>query len=101
MSQLPRDGIAASGASNPRPFGYESYALTNCAITAYGMFQQRATQRLDVASVTRVEQANQPIRSPPLLPLSRSLSYALTHTHTRTHARTHARKHTYLYALYA
>ena len=26
--------IAAPGASNPRPFGYESYALTNCAATA-------------------------------------------------------------------
>ena len=25
---------AAPGTSNPRPFGYESYVLTNCVITA-------------------------------------------------------------------
>ena len=29
----PVDNIAAPGVSNPRLFGYESYALTNCAIT--------------------------------------------------------------------
>ena len=28
------DSIAAHGALNPRPFGYKSCALTNCAITA-------------------------------------------------------------------
>jgi len=34
VNQSPQDGIAAHGASNPWPFGYESYSLTNCAITA-------------------------------------------------------------------
>ena len=34
VNKSPHDGIAAPGTSNPRPFGYESYALTNCAITA-------------------------------------------------------------------
>jgi len=34
VNQLPHDSIAANGASNIRPFGYESYALTNCAIRA-------------------------------------------------------------------
>jgi len=32
VNQSPDDSIAAPGASNPRPFGYESYALTGCAI---------------------------------------------------------------------
>jgi len=31
---VPHDDIAAHRASNPRPFSYESYILTNCAITA-------------------------------------------------------------------
>jgi len=35
VNQSPHDSIAAHGASNPRPFGYESYALTNCAIAGY------------------------------------------------------------------
>jgi len=39
--QSPHDSIAAHGASNPRPFGYESYALTNCAITAYKPAKRR------------------------------------------------------------
>jgi len=34
VNQSPHDNIAAPGASNPRPFGYESYVLTNCAITS-------------------------------------------------------------------
>ena len=34
VNQSQHDGIAAHRASNPRPFGYESYALTNCVITA-------------------------------------------------------------------
>jgi len=34
VHQSLHDSIGAHGASNPRPFGYESYALTNCAITA-------------------------------------------------------------------
>ena len=34
VNQSPYDNIAAPGDSNPRPFSYESYALTNCAITA-------------------------------------------------------------------
>ena len=34
VNQSPHNAIAAHGASTPRPFGYESYALTNCAITA-------------------------------------------------------------------
>ena len=29
------DNIAVPGDLNSRPFGYESFALTNCAITAY------------------------------------------------------------------
>ena len=34
VNQSPSDGIAVCGDWNPRPFGYEFYALTNCAITA-------------------------------------------------------------------
>ena len=34
VNPSPHDGIPAHRASNPRPFGYESYALTNSAITA-------------------------------------------------------------------
>ena len=34
VNQSPHDNIAAPGDSNPRPFGYESYAPTNCTITA-------------------------------------------------------------------
>ncbi|KAK2159884.1 hypothetical protein LSH36_144g05035 [Paralvinella palmiformis] len=34
VNQSPHDGTVARRASNPRPFGYEFYALTNCAITA-------------------------------------------------------------------
>jgi len=33
VNRSPHDRIAAHGASNPLPFGYEFYALTNCAIT--------------------------------------------------------------------
>jgi len=35
VNQSPHDSIAAHGAPNPRPFGYESYALTNCAMTVW------------------------------------------------------------------
>ena len=38
MNQSPHDNIAAHGASNPWPFGCESYALTNCAIAARYLF---------------------------------------------------------------
>ena len=34
VNQSPHDNIASPGDSNLRPFGYESYALTNCAIMA-------------------------------------------------------------------
>ena len=34
VNQSPHNSIAAHGALNLRPFGYESYALTKCAITA-------------------------------------------------------------------
>ena len=33
MIHSPHDSIVAPEASNPQPFGYESYALTNYAIT--------------------------------------------------------------------
>jgi len=33
VNQSSHDNIAALEDSNPRPFGYESYALINCAIT--------------------------------------------------------------------
>ena len=34
VNQSPHDNIAAHRALKPRPFGYESYTLTNCTITA-------------------------------------------------------------------
>ncbi|KAK2142952.1 hypothetical protein LSH36_892g00000 [Paralvinella palmiformis] len=35
VNQSEHDGIAAHGASNLQPFGYKSYALTNCTIIVY------------------------------------------------------------------
>jgi len=35
VNQSPHDSIAAHIVSNPWRFGYQSYALTNCAITAF------------------------------------------------------------------
>jgi len=46
VNQSPHDSIAAHGASNPRPFGYDSYALSNCAITAREISNQSINQSI-------------------------------------------------------
>ena len=46
MNQSPHDSIAAYGGSYPRPFDYESYALTNCAIPALSGFMASPNQRM-------------------------------------------------------
>ena len=39
VNQSPHNSIAAHRVSNPWPFGYESYAITYCAITALHVFK--------------------------------------------------------------
>jgi hypothetical protein len=46
VNQLPHDSIAAPGASNPWPFGNESYALTNSVITARSIQSYRQLESI-------------------------------------------------------